>query len=117
MGTYIIREKSGHVADNYAEPVWMNVNPSDTLQRDSARQAEDERHIAPLQLKVIENCVNLWSNPNDVVLSPFGGIASEGFQSIKMGRKFIGVELKESYWGQGKLNLMAAERQQMEVLI
>lgn len=94
-----------------------SINPSDTLQRESARESEDEKHVCPLQLTVIQRCVELWSNPNDVVLSPFGGIASEGFQSIKMGRKFIGVELKESYWVQGKLNLMAAERQQMEVLI
>jgi hypothetical protein len=93
----------------YASPVWMDINPSDTLQRESAREEKDERHICPLQLQVIQRGLDLWSNPGDLVLSPFGGIASEGFMAVKMGRRFVGAELKESYWKQGCRNLKAAE--------
>lgn len=94
---------------NYASPVWMDINPSDTLQRESAREDDDERHICPLQLQVIERGIELWTNPGDVVLSPFAGIGSEGYQAVKMGRRFLGVELKESYYRQACLNLSAAE--------
>lgn len=90
---------------NYASPVWMDINPSDTLQFRSAREHEDERHICPLQLEVIRRAIRLWSNPGDVVLSPFAGIGSEGFVALEMGRKFIGFELKESYWKQMCKNL------------
>lgn len=90
---------------DYASPVWMNINPSDTLQRESARDHDDERHICPLQLEVIERGVVLWSNPGDLVLSPFAGIGSEGFVSVKHGRRFVGVELKESYYRQAVQNL------------
>jgi DNA modification methylase len=100
----------------YASPVWMDINPSLTLQRKSARDEKDERHVCPLQLQVIERGVDMWSNPGDTVLSPFGGIASEGYQSLRMGRKFIGIELKESYWKQGCLNLAAAESSQNDLL-
>jgi len=95
----------------YASPVWMDINPSDTLQYRSAREHEDERHICPLQLQVIERGIELWSNPNDLVLSPFMGIGSEGYTSLKMGRRFVGFELKESYFRQSKLNLLNAESQ------
>lgn len=91
-------------------PVWMDINPSDTLQRDSAREAEDERHICPLQLGVIQRGVELWTNQSDVVLSPFAGIGSEGYVAIKNRRRFVGVELKESYYQQARLNLATAER-------
>ena len=93
----------------YASPVWMDINPSDTLQKESAREEKDERHICPLQLQVIQRGLDLWSNPGDLVLSPFGGIASEGYMAVKMGRRFVGAELKESYWRQGCKNLKAAE--------
>lgn len=93
----------------YASPVWMDINPSRTLQKDSAREEKDERHICPLQLDVIERAMELWSNPGDLVLSPFAGIGSEGFVAIERGRKFIGIELKESYWKQAVYNLKAAE--------
>jgi DNA modification methylase len=93
-----------------ASPVWMDINPSDTLQYQSAREHDDERHICPLQLKVIRRGVDLWTNPGDVVLSPFAGIGSEGHVSLQMGRKFIGVELKESYYQQAARNLQAALR-------
>lgn len=91
-----------------ASPVWMDINPSDTLQYMSAREHDDERHICPLQLEVIRRGVLLWSNPNDIVLSPFMGIGSEGYVAIEMGRKFVGVELKGSYFNQAKQNLANA---------
>lgn len=97
------------VWQKYASPVWMDINPSDTLQKESAREDKDERHICPLQLQVIQRGLNLWSNPNDLVLSPFAGIGSEGFVSLKMGRRFVGAELKESYWKQACSNLRSAE--------
>lgn len=89
----------------YASPVWMDINPSNTLQRESAREHDDERHICPLQLDVIERAITLWSNPGDVVLSPFMGIGSEGVMALRLGRKFVGVELKKSYFDQAKKNL------------
>jgi DNA modification methylase len=86
----------------------MDINPSDTLQYRSAREHDDERHIAPLQLEVIRRGVMLWTNPGDIVLSPFMGIGSEGYVSLQMGRKFVGVELKKSYFEQASRNLAAA---------
>lgn len=100
----------------YASPVWMDINPSDTLQRESAREDNDERHICPLQLQVIERGIELWTNPGDVVLSPFAGIGSEGYQAVKMRRRFIGVELKESYYRQACRNLIAAENAEQPAL-
>ena len=94
----------------YASPVWMDINPSDTLQFRSAREHNDERHIAPLQLQVIERAIELWTNPGDTVLSPFGGIGSEGYVALQLGRKFVGAELKRSYWKQACENLKAAKR-------
>ena len=95
----------------YASPVWMDINPSDTLQYRSAREHDDERHICPLQLDVIRRAVRLWSNPGDVVLSPFAGIGSEGVVSIEEGRRFVGVELKGSYFEQARRNLAASHEQ------
>jgi len=89
----------------YASPIWTDINPSKTLQYRSARENDDERHICPLQLQVIERGIDLWSNPNDVVLSPFMGIGSEGYVAIEKGRKFIGCELKESYFNQAVKNI------------
>ena len=91
-----------------ASPVWMDINPSDTLQYMSAREHDDERHIAPLQLEVIRRGVMLWTNPDDIVLSPFMGIGSEVYVSLEMGRRFVGVELKASYYRQAVANLAAA---------
>lgn len=93
----------------YASPVWMDINPSNTLQKNSARDDKDERHICPLQLEVIERSINLWTNPGDTVFSPFGGIGSEGYVALRKERKFIGVELKESYWKQAVSNLKEAD--------
>lgn len=95
----------------YASPVWMDINPSKTLQKESAREDEDERHVCPLQLEVIERAVDLWTNPNDIVLSPFAGIGSEGYVARNKGRRFLGVELKPSYFKQAVLNLRSAGRQ------
>ena len=92
----------------YASPIWMDINPSDTLQYRSAREHADERHIAPLQLEVIRRAVKLWTNPGDLVWSPFAGIGSEGFVALEMGRRFIGSELKPSYYRQACRNLSAA---------
>lgn len=97
------------VWQRYASPVWMDINPSRTLQHKSAREHQDERHVCPLQLQVIERALDLWTNPGDIVLSPFMGIGSEGYVSIENGRKFIGVELKESYFKQSCLNLQSAQ--------
>jgi DNA modification methylase len=94
-----------------ASPVWMDIDPNDTLQYQSAREHEDERHICPLQLEVIRRGIELWTNPNDVVLSPFAGIGSEGFAAMECGRRFIGVELKESYYRQAVKNLENATTQ------
>lgn len=101
----------------YASPVWMDINPSDTLQHRSAREHQDERHICPLQLQVIERGLDMWSNPGDVVLSPFMGIGSEGYVSLKKGRRFVGVELKESYYRQAVANLQGAEVENQQMLL
>jgi len=97
---------------NYASPVWFDINPSKTLQYRQARENDDERHIAPLQLEVIERGIELWSNKGDTVLSPFAGIGSEGFVALQMGRKFIGSELKKSYWDAACRNLAVAKIEQ-----
>lgn len=91
-----------------ASPVWTDINPSETLQYMSAREHDDERHIAPLQLEVIRRGVSLWSNPGDTVLSPFMGIGSEGYVALQMGRRFVGAELKQSYYRQAIANLSIA---------
>lgn len=92
-----------------ASPCWMDIKQSNTLNKKLAREENDERHIAPLQLDLIERCLRLWSNPTDVVLSPFMGIGSEGFVSLQMKRKFIGFELKKSYFDCAVKNLSDAE--------
>lgn len=93
----------------YASPVWMDVSQTDVLNGRLARCEEDERHICPLQLPLIERAVHLWSNAGDVVLSPFMGIGSEGYIAMKTRRKFIGFELKESYWRQACKFIAEAE--------
>ena len=95
----------------WAECVWHDINPSNTLQKMSARDEDDERHIAPLQLEVIERALIMWTNPGDIVFTPFMGIGSEVYQAVKMGRKGIGIELKKSYYDQAIKNLANAERE------
>lgn len=97
------------VWQKYASPVWMDIAQGRTLQKQSAKENNDERHISPLQLDVIERAVELWSNPGDMVLSPFAGIGSEGYVSVLRGRRFTGIELKPSYFRCAVNNLAQAE--------
>ena len=101
----------------WASPVWMDINYSDTLNKTDARCEKDEKHICPLQLPTIERAVSLWSNKNDVVLTPFMGIGSEVYQSILCGRKGIGFELKESYFNEAVKNIQNAEAKVSEDLL
>lgn len=94
-----------------ASPVWMDINPNDTLQFRSAREHDDERHICPLQLDVIRRGIRLWTKAGDVVLTPFLGIGSEAFCAVEMGRKAIGIELKKSYFDQAVKNIDALAAQ------
>ena len=98
----------------WANPIWYRKTPerpggiseTNVLNNYRAgREEQDEKHLCPLQLDVIERCVKLWSNPCDVVFSPFGGIGSEGYESLRLNRRFVGIELKPSYWRVGALNL------------
>lgn len=97
------------VWQRYAEPVWMDIAQSDVLSRKEAREEQDEAHIAPLQLTPIRRCLELWSNPGDVVFSPFAGIGSELYVALQMGRRAIGAELKPSYYRQAVQNCQRAE--------
>lgn len=92
-----------------ASPVWMTVNQTKVLNGRLARSEKDERHICPLQLDVIERCLRLYSNPGDVVLDPFNGIGSTGYQAVKMDRRYIGIELKPEYARQAAKFLTEAE--------
>jgi DNA modification methylase len=94
----------------WARPVWYGIRETETLQAADGREADDERHICPLQLGTIERCIRLWSNPGEVVLSPFAGIGSEVYQAVKLGRRGIGIELKGSYWRAAVRNLRRAEQ-------
>jgi DNA modification methylase len=103
------------VWQRYASPIWMDINQSDTLNFREGRDSDDERHICPLQLDVIQRCLQLWSNPGDVVWSPFMGIGSEGYMSLKAGRKFVGAELKESYFKLAQRNMESAKKTQYDL--
>lgn len=89
----------------WASPVWDDIRQTNVLNIQLAREGNDEKHIAPLQLDVVERCVELWSNPGDTIFSPFMGIGSEGYKALELGRKFVGIELKESYYNIAKKNL------------
>lgn len=95
----------------WASPVWMTVNQTKVLNVKAARSENDEKHLCPLQIDVIDRALVMWSNPGDVVLSPFMGIGSEGYCSLKAGRKFVGVELKPEYFRQACENLNGAAAQ------
>lgn len=99
----------------YASPIWMDINQTNTLQYRTAREHGDERHICPLQLDVIERALQLWSVAGDTVWSPFMGIGSEGYVSVQLGRKFIGAELKASYFKIAKSNMAQAHKIQEEL--
>ena len=100
----------------YASPIWDDINQSRTLNKMPARDDKDLKHMCPLQLDVIERCIHLWTNPGDVVFSPFTGIGSEGFCSVKMGRKFIGTELKPAYFELACQNIEDAKKHEQEGL-
>jgi superfamily II DNA or RNA helicase len=99
----------------YASPIWMDINPSNTLQYRAAREDNDERHIAPLQLEVIHRGLQIWSKEGDIVLTPFMGIGSEIYEAIKMNRKGIGIELKESYFNQAVSNIKSVLEEKEQV--
>ena len=100
---------SHQVWRKYASPVWMDIRQSNTLNGKSAREEHDERHICPLQLDVISRGINLWTNENDIVLDPFAGIGSSNYVALKMGRRTIGVELKENYYNLALENVKKAD--------
>lgn len=100
-----LNKYSQKVWQKYASPIWWDIRQTNTLNIRQAREKDDERHICPLQLDVIARCLELWTNKGDIVLSPFAGIGSEGYESVKMERKFIGIELKKSYYDIAVRNL------------
>jgi hypothetical protein len=108
---------SHHVWQRYASPVWFDIRQTRTLNEKQARDKDDERHMCPLQLDTIERCLDLWTNPGDMVLSPFAGIGSEGYSAVNMGRRFIGAELKKSYFDVAVRNLQeaSAPKKQMDL--
>lgn len=89
----------------WAEAIWDDIRETDTLNFRTAREEADERHICPLALPLIERCVRLWSNPGELVFSPFGGIGSEPFTAVKFGRRALAIELRASYWATGVKHL------------
>jgi len=93
----------------WARPIWYGIKETDTLNTAVAKENDDERHICPLQLGTIERCIRLWSNPGDLICSPFAGIGSEGYEAVRLGRQYLGIELKESYWRTAVRNLQTAE--------
>lgn len=102
--------KSILIWQRYAEPIWDDIHQGDTLSFRVARAEHDERHISPLQLTPVRRCVDLWSNPGDVVFSPFAGIGTAGYVAVEMGRRFVGAELKDTYYQQALANLQTAEK-------
>lgn len=104
------------VWQRYASPVWTDIRQSRTLQYRNAREEKDEQHISPLQLDVIERCIDLWSNPGDTVLTPFLGIGSEVYAAVEMGRRGIGIELKPSYFEQAARNIAKIEQKQASLV-
>jgi len=94
----------------FAHPIWTDIRETHTLNSRAAKAENDEKHICPLQLDVIERCIRLWSNKGEVIASPFSGIGSEGYMAVKLERKTLLCELKPEYWEQGIKNLTKAER-------
>jgi len=103
------------VWQKYASPIWDDINQTNTLNFTEGRDSDDERHICPLQLDVIERCLQLWTMPGDLVVTPFLGIGSEAYMAVKMGRKAIGAELKDSYFNLAARNVEQATKTQYEM--
>ena len=99
----------------YASPVWSDIDQSDVLPCRAAKDADDQKHLCPLQLEVIRRCLRLYSNPGDLVLSPFAGIGSEGYVAVQEGRRFTGCELKPSYYRQALANLRIADKSTLDL--
>ena len=113
-----IRQNDGHPTRvtreewiNWARPVWLDIQETNTLNARLGREDSDERHIAPLQLDFIARCIRLWSNPGETVLSPFAGIGSEIHEAVRLNRRGIGIELKTSYWASAVQVLTELERE------
>lgn len=114
-----VKQKIGvDLWQKWASPIWLDINQTRTLSTIEAKEFQDEKHICPLQLDTIERLIHLYSNEGETVFSPFAGIGSEGYVSLKLNRKFIGVELKESYYKQAikNLNSVISEKQQLELI-
>ena len=108
-------KRSHLVWQRYASPVWTDIRQTNVLNFREARQSEDEKHLCPLQIDVIARGIALWSNPNDIVFTPFLGVGSEVYQAVKMGRKGLGVELKPSYFSQAIKNINIIENKQNQL--
>lgn len=109
-------KRSQWIWQQYASPVWFDIRQTHVLPFREARDGDDEKHICPLQLDVIERCMTLWTSPGDVVLSPFMGVGSEVYVAVRNGRKAVGVELKENYYRQSLRNLSSIQRGQIGLL-
>lgn len=101
----------------YASPVWMDIRQGNTLNARAAREQEDERHVCPMSLDIIERALQLWTNPGDIILDPFNGVGSSGYQSLKMKRRYLGIELKESYYNQAVKNLLSVNEQEKQSVL
>ena len=108
-------KRSHWIWQQYASPVWFDIRQTNVLPYRSARDRDDEKHVCPLQLDVIERCVELWSTKDDVVLTPFMGVGSEVYVAVKNGRRAVGVELKHSYFKQAVRNLETLERKGVKI--
>lgn len=106
-------KKSHHIWRAYADPIWSDIRQTHTLNVRAARDADDEKHLCPLQLDVIERAVTLWSNPGETVLTPFMGVGSEVYGSLLNGRRGIGIELKESYYAQAVRTIKSFDRDEV----
>lgn len=108
---YVNKEMTENDWITWAHAVWYDIRETDVLNVSVAKANDDEKHMCPLQLPLIERCLKLWSNPGETVLSPFGGIGSEGYMAVKLGRKAVLIELKPEYYSVAARNLRNAESQ------
>lgn len=101
----------------YASPVWMDIRRGRLMPYKAAREHDEEKHVCPLQLDAIDRCLSMWSNPGDAVLSPFMGVGSEIYEAVRMGRRGVGTELKQTYYRQARANLENCEERPLETSI